>query len=99
MEREAEWTSTGRDELVQQALADGLESADSIRDRSIPLFERGRNGFSGGLRFMGVPFLQDMHALGGQDVAVVAIPPDGGTSLRSGPRWAPQSTRRISLLR
>jgi len=52
MQREAEWPSTQRDELVRQALAYGLESADSIRDRSISLFERGRNGYSGGCRFM-----------------------------------------------
>src|SRR5713101_1322965 len=71
MQREAEWPSTQRDELVRQALAYGLESADSIRDRSISLFERGRNGYSGGCRFMGVPFLEDMHTLGGQDVAII----------------------------
>jgi len=41
MEREAEWPSTRREELVQQALTYGLESAASIHDRRIPLFDRG----------------------------------------------------------
>ena len=84
MEREAEWPSTRRDELVQQALAYGLASADSIRDRKIPLFNRGETG--GGLRFMGVPFLEDMNTLGGQDVAIVGVPLDCGTTFRSGTR-------------
>ena len=96
MEREAEWPSTRRDELVQQALAYGLASADSIRDRKIPLFNRGQT--DGGLRFMGVPFLEDMHALEGQDVAVVGVPLDCGTIFRSGTRWGPHAIRRISLL-
>src|SRR5438270_12463212 len=98
MQREAEWPSTRRDELAREALAHGLESADSIRDRSISLFERSGHGYSGGCRFMGVPFLEDMHALGGQDVAVIGVPLDCGTSFRSGTRWGPQSIRRISLL-
>jgi hypothetical protein len=38
MEREAAWPSTRRDELLQRALEHGLESADSIGDRNIPLF-------------------------------------------------------------
>src|ERR1700730_492812 len=80
MEREAEWPSTRRDELARQALAYGLESADSIRDRSISLFDRGMNAFSGGGQFMGAPFLEDMHKLGGQDVAVIGVPLDCGTT-------------------
>ncbi len=98
MEREAEWPSTRREELTRQALAHGLESAGSIRDRNIPLFDRGRKAFSGGLRFMDAPFLEDMHALGGQDVAIVGVPLDCGTTFRSGTRWGPQAIRRISLL-
>src|SRR5260370_35028583 len=96
MEREAEWPSTRRNELVQQALAYGLELEDSMRDRKIPLFNRGQT--DGGLRFMGVPFLEDMHALEGQDVAVVGVPLDCGTIFRSGTRWGPHAIRRISLL-
>src|SRR5579864_8018623 len=98
MEREAEWPSTRRDELVQRALEYGLESADSIRDRNISLFNRGRNEFSSGCRFMGVPFLEDMRTLGGQDVAIVGVPLDCGTTSRSGTRWGPRAIRQISLL-
>ena len=98
MEREAEWPSTKRKELAEQALTYGLEAADTIRDRSIPLFDRGRNNFSGGVRFMDAPFLEDMRLLGGQDVAVVGVPLDCGTTFRSGTRWGPQAIRRISLL-
>jgi agmatinase len=98
MEHEAQWPSTMRDELLQQALAYGLESADSIRDRSIPLFNRGGISFTSGSRFMGVPFLEDMHLLGGQDVAIVGVPLDCGTTFRSGTRWGPEAIRRITLL-
>ena len=98
MEREAELPSKRRDELVQQALEYGLESADSIRDRSISLFDRGFNNFSGGGQFMGTPFLEDMRMLGSQDVAIVGVPLDCGTTYRSGTRWGPQAIRRISLL-
>ena len=98
MQREAEWPSMRRDELAHQALAHGLESADSIRDRSIPLFDRSGHSYSGGREFMGVPFLEDMHTLGGQDVAIVGVPLDCGTTFRSGTRWGPEAIRRMSLL-
>ena len=98
MQREAEWPSTQRKELVQQALTYGLPAADSIRDRTLPLFERGRNAYSAHCRFMGAPFLEDMRQLGGQDVAVVGVPLDCGTTFRSGTRWGPQAIRRVSLL-
>ena len=78
MEREAEWSSKRREELAHQALEYGLESANSIHDRSISLFDRGSNNFSGGGQFMGVPFLEDMRALGGEDVAIVGVPLDWG---------------------
>ena len=98
MEHEAQLSSTRRDELARQALAHGLESAGSIRDRSIPLFDRSGHDYSAGCRFMGVPFLEDMHTLGGQDVAIVGVPLDCGTTFRSGTRWGPQAIRRISVL-
>src|SRR5205085_5120810 len=47
---------------------------------------------------MGVPFLEDMNTLGGQDVAVVGVPLDCGTTFRSGTRWGPGAIRRFSLL-
>jgi agmatinase len=98
MEREAEWPSARRHEMARQALEYGLAAADSIRDRGISLFDRGRQAYSGGRRFMGVPFLEDMRALGGQDVAVVGVPLDCGTTYRSGTRWGPEAIRRMSLL-
>src|SRR5690242_1635398 len=67
MQREAAWPAKRRDELARAALEHGLESADSIRDRSIPLFDRSGRGYSSGSRFMAVPFLEDMRLLGGQD--------------------------------
>jgi agmatinase len=65
MEREAQLSSTQRDELARQALAHGLESADSIRDRTIPLFDRTGKDYSAGCRFMGVPFLAEQTWISG----------------------------------
>jgi len=87
-----------RRELSQLALEHGLESAPSIRDREIPLFNRGQWGFSNSGTFMRVPFLRDMRELGGQDVAFVGVPLDTGTTFRSGTRWGPEAMRRISSL-
>lgn len=87
-----------RKELTQLALEHGLESAESIRDREIPLFNRGQWGFSNTGTFMRVPFLHDMRELGGQDVAFVGVPLDTGTTFRSGTRWGPEAMRRISSL-
>lgn len=47
---------------------------------------------------MDVPFLEDMRALGGQDVAIVGVPLDCGTTFRPGTRFGPQAIRRMSLL-
>ena len=55
IQREAEWPSTRREELAREALAHGLESADSIRDRSISLFDRSGHGYSGRDRSAGFP--------------------------------------------
>ncbi|GBD17000.1 Guanidinobutyrase [bacterium HR26] len=87
-----------RKELTQLALEHGLESAESIRDREIPLFNRGQWGFSNSGTFLRVPFLRDMRELGGQDVAFVGVPLDTGTTFRSGTRWGPEAMRRISSL-
>ncbi len=62
MEREAEWPSKRREEIAQQALEYGLESASSIRDRSISLFDRQFDIFYSGERFMGAPFLEELLA-------------------------------------
>ncbi len=98
MKREAQWPSKRREEIAQQSLEYGLDSANSIRDRSISLFDRGFGSFHSGERFMGVPFLEDLHNLGGQDVAIVGVPLDCGTTYRSGTRWGPQAIRRTSQL-
>ena len=95
MQREAELPSDRRDERAAQALEFGLESAESIRDRKISLFNRGRITTG---RFMGQPFLEDMRQLGGQDVAFVGVPLDCGTTFRSGTRFGPEAMRRISNL-
>ncbi len=98
MEHEAEWPMVKRREMLEQSLEYGLEAADSIQDRSISLFDRFGNFFGGGGQFMGVPLLEDLRKLGGQDVAVIGVPLDCGTTFRSGTRWGPQAIRRISLL-
>jgi agmatinase len=99
MDRESEWPTTKRRELAEQGLEYGLESADSIKDRSISLFSRaGGVFFGGGSPFMSVPLLEDMRTLGGQDVAIIGVPLDCGTTFRSGTRWGPQAIRRMSQL-
>jgi agmatinase len=84
-------------ERQEQLMAYGLQSAESIRDRSIPLFSRGRWRFNSG-PFMNCDLLEDMRQLGGQDVVIVGAPYDGGTTYRSGTRFGPQAMRRISGL-
>ena len=85
-------------ERREQALAFGLVSAESVRDRSIPLFSRGGARYSNHGTYLGVPFLEDMRELGGQDAAVVGAPLDAGTTYRPGTRFGPQALRRISEL-
>ena len=84
-------------ERLEQLKAHGLESAESIRDRSITLFSRGRWRFNSG-SFMNCDFLDDMRQLSGQDVVIMGAPYDGGTTYRSGTRFGPQAMRRISSL-
>lgn len=98
IEREERWPTKHSDELGRQALEFGLQSAASIRDRKIPLFNRGRRGYGNFARFMGAPLLQDMRQLGGQDVAFMGVPLDTGTTFRSGTRFGPEAMRRISAL-
>ncbi len=97
-EREAELPTSRTKERREQALAYGLASAESIRDRSIPLFSRGGARYSASTSYLGVPFLEDMRELGGQDVAVVGAPLDAGTTFRPGTRFGPQALRQISHL-
>jgi agmatinase len=96
MQAEDDISSERSDERSRQSLEFGLESAASIRDRKIPLFNRSRWGFSNSGFFMGSPFLPDMRELGGQDVAFMGVPLDTGTTFRSGTRFGPQALRRMS---
>jgi agmatinase len=98
LEREAQLPSTRMREMLQLNLEHGLESAASIQDRTIPLFNRTGWRFSHSATFAARPFLTDMRELGGQDVAVVGAPFDGGTTYRSGTRFGPQAMRAISGL-
>jgi agmatinase len=82
-------------ERQEMLLAYGLEAAESIRDRTITLFTRGRWRYSSG-SFMNHDFLTDMRDLGGQDVVIVGAPYDGGTTNRPGTRFGPQAMRRAS---
>ena len=65
-ELEAHLPEKVRKERAQEALEWGLESAGSIKDRSIPLFNRhGMGGrYSSDATFLGVPFVDDMRTLG-----------------------------------
>src|SRR5688572_2214246 len=98
MEREEQLPSNRAKERSEQELAYGLESAASIRDRSLPLFARNRPRLASGNTFLGVPFQEDMRELGGQHVAFVGAPLDAGTTYRSGTRFGPQALRRMSAL-
>src|SRR5207248_9207954 len=88
--REAQLPTTRMKEMLQLNLEHGLESAASVRDRTIPLFNRTGLRFHHATTFAGRPFLRDMRELGGQDVAVVGAPFDGGTTYRPGARFGPQ---------
>src|SRR5690348_9707431 len=96
--REAELPTEYSEERRRQELEWGLTSAESIQDRSIPLFNRSGWRFSHSGTYMARPFLEDMRTLGGQDVAVVGVPLDCGTTFRSGTRFGPQAMRAISGL-
>lgn len=74
----------------------GIDAAESIRDRKISLFARGRRSNNG--TFQGVDFLEDMRKLSSQDVVVMGAPYDGGTTFRPGTRFGPEAMRRISGL-
>lgn len=82
-----------RDEVRREY---GLPASESIRDRSISLFARGRRSNQG--TFMGTEFLEDMRKLGDQDVVIIGAPYDGATTFRSGTRFGPDAMRRISGL-
>lgn len=96
--REAELPTEKGKEAIQHYLEMGLPSAASINDRTIPLFNRSGYRYHHSPTFCHRPFLEDMRELGGQDVAVVGVPLDAGTTYRSGTRFGPQGMRNISGL-
>jgi guanidinobutyrase len=98
LEREADLDDKRLKERLAQDLEFGLPSAETIQDRSIPLFNRARGRFNASATYMGQQFLEDMRELGGQDVAIVGAPLDCGTTFRSGTRFGPQAMRAISGL-
>ncbi len=85
-------------ERVQQALEWGLPSAMSVRDRTIPLFNRSHRTWSSHGTYLNVPFQEDMRALESPDVAFIGAPLDAGTTFRSGTRFGPQGIRQMSAL-
>jgi agmatinase len=86
-------------ERLERTLAYGLPAAESIRDRTMSLFVRGRWRINSGT-FQNVDFVKDMRTLGenGEDVAIIGAPYDGGTTNRPGTRFGPQAIRRMSSL-
>jgi agmatinase len=98
MEREANLSGLKAAERAALQKLHGLEAAKSIRDRSLTLFNRTRWGLGSGGTFAAADFLEDMRQLGGQDVAILGVPLDAGTTYRSGTRFGPQALRRISTL-
>ena len=83
-------------ERIARNLEHGLESAWSVKDRTIPLFRRESRTWSHNGTFLGSEFLRDMRELGGQDVAILGAPLDAGTTFRSGTRFGPQAMRQMS---
>jgi agmatinase len=100
LEQEAALEAPRARERAEQVQRHGLPAAASIQDRSLTLFRRGRwapTPAPGGT-FIGVPFLEDMRQLGGQDVVFVGAPLDAGTTYRPGTRFGPQAMRQASML-
>ena len=98
LQQEAEIPADRMGERIARDLEHGLASAWSVQDRTIPLFSRYRRSYNNGGTFMAVPFLEDMRQLGGQDVAIVGAPLDGGATYRSGTRFGPMGIRMMSGL-
>jgi agmatinase len=86
-------------EAVERSLEYGLEAAASVEDRTISTFVRGQQpAFAGINTFRKARYVEDVHEVGGHEVAVVGAPFDMGTTYRAGCRFGPQAIRRISAL-
>ena len=94
LRRLAQIPATAQHRAVQQGLEYGLEAAESVQDRRISTFSRGAQpAFAGINTFLKAPYCEDMRELGGQDVAIVGAPFDGGTTYRPGARFGPRAMR------
>ena len=86
-------------EEQERAIEYGLEAAPSVTDRTISTFVRGSQpAFAGINTFLKAPYLEDIHAVSGHEVAIVGAPFAMGTTYRPGARFGPQAVRRISAL-
>jgi agmatinase len=94
MEAEPYLEGTQGKEREEARRAFGLEAAETIRDRKLTLFNRGRRMPAG--TFAGVDFVEDLRELDSQDVCIIGAPYDGGATNRPGTRFGPQAMRRIS---
>lgn len=84
---------------IAHRLAMGLESAPSIHDRTISLFERANYpGAIPSLTMLQQPFVENVRDVGRYQVAFMGVPLDAGTTYRPGTRFGPQALRRISAL-
>jgi agmatinase len=84
---------------VERNLKNGLPSAESITDRSVPTFARGElPHFAGINTFLKAPYIENVRDVGKFDAAIIGVPFDGGTTYRPGTRFGPQGMRRISAL-
>lgn len=94
MEAEPYLEGTLGKEREEARRAFGLEAAETIRDRKLTLFNRGRRMPAG--TFAGIEFAEDLRELDNQDVCIIGAPYDGGATNRPGTRFGPQAMRRIS---
>jgi agmatinase len=78
----------------------GLDPVKSIEDKTeFSCFQRGSPPHWSGINtFLKVPYLEDVRKVGEYDVAFVGVPFDIGYTFRTGTRFGPQGSRRISAL-
>src|SRR5579859_8143822 len=87
-------------EEIDRSLANGLEAAPSIGDRTISTFVRGELPHFAGetASFLKCPFLEDVNQVSDAEVAILGAPLDAGTTYRPGTRFGPQGIRRSTNL-
>ncbi|WP_447987157.1 agmatinase family protein [Nitrospira sp. Nam74] len=85
-------------EETERGLAQGLEAAQSIRDRTISTFVRGELPHFAGEKgtFLKCPFMEDVHHVGDSEVAIFGVPLDTGATYRPGTRFGPRGIRRAT---